>query len=89
MSKSKMLTALIAVGAIVVTSMITPASAARRHVGENVVHLPVCPTCGCPLQLVRVVGKNEHGPVTRVFECARCHKETIRQSPTEEQCRCS
>jgi hypothetical protein len=33
MTKSKMLTTLIAVGAVVLTSMITPASAARRHVG--------------------------------------------------------
>jgi hypothetical protein len=32
MSKSKMLTTLIAVGAVVLTSAVTPASAARRHV---------------------------------------------------------
>jgi hypothetical protein len=31
MSKSKMLTALIAVGAVLLTSAVTPASAARRH----------------------------------------------------------
>jgi hypothetical protein len=33
MSKSKVLTTLIAVGAVVLTSIVTPASAARRHVG--------------------------------------------------------
>jgi hypothetical protein len=33
MTKSRMLTALIAVGAVVLTSTVTPASAARRHVG--------------------------------------------------------
>ena len=33
MTKSKMLTMLIAIGAVVVTSAVTPASAARRHVG--------------------------------------------------------
>jgi hypothetical protein len=31
MTRSKMLTALIAVGAVVLTSTVTPASAARRH----------------------------------------------------------
>jgi hypothetical protein len=33
MTKSKTLTALIAVGALVLTSAATPASAARRHIG--------------------------------------------------------
>jgi hypothetical protein len=33
MTRSKMLTTLIAVGAVVLTSTVTPASAARRHVG--------------------------------------------------------
>ena len=33
MTKAKLLTTLIAVGAVILTSMITPASAARRHVG--------------------------------------------------------
>jgi hypothetical protein len=32
MTRSKILTALIAVGAVVLTSTVTPASAARRHV---------------------------------------------------------
>jgi hypothetical protein len=33
MTKSKLVTTLIAIGAIVLTSTVTPASAARRHVG--------------------------------------------------------
>jgi hypothetical protein len=33
MTRSKMLTALIAIGAVILTSTVTPASAARRHVG--------------------------------------------------------
>jgi hypothetical protein len=33
MTRFKMLTALVAVGAVVLTSAVTPASAARRHVG--------------------------------------------------------
>jgi hypothetical protein len=33
MTKAKLLTTLIAVGAVVLTSTVTPASAARRHVG--------------------------------------------------------
>jgi hypothetical protein len=33
MTKSKLLTTLIAVGAVILTSTVTPASAARRHVG--------------------------------------------------------
>jgi hypothetical protein len=33
MTRSKLLTALITVGAVVLTSAVTPASAARRHVG--------------------------------------------------------
>jgi hypothetical protein len=33
MTKSKLVTTLIAIGAIVLTSAVTPASAARRHVG--------------------------------------------------------
>jgi hypothetical protein len=33
MTKSKLLTTLVAVGAVILTSTVTPASAARRHVG--------------------------------------------------------
>jgi hypothetical protein len=33
MTKSKLLTALIAIGAVILTSTVTPASAARRHLG--------------------------------------------------------
>jgi hypothetical protein len=33
MTRSKLLTTLIAVGAVILTSTVTPASAARRHVG--------------------------------------------------------
>jgi hypothetical protein len=41
MTRSKMLTALITVGAVVLTSAVTPASAARRHVGWRNAAVPV------------------------------------------------
>jgi hypothetical protein len=46
--------------------------------GDNVVYLPICAVCKCPMRLVRSLGSEDRPPITRVFECMNCHRELIR-----------
>jgi hypothetical protein len=51
---------------------------------DNVVPLPTCSTCQSPMRLLLALRDADHGPVTRVLECARCRSKMVRHLKDRE-----
>jgi hypothetical protein len=60
------------------------AKTASSQMINNVLHLPTCHVCKCPMRLLSIVGDQEDGPVTRVLQCVRCRATMVRPAGQEK-----